>query len=97
MARERSVRSKRKMCKVYLDRTDTDGYPTRHRCEDKIKPGTAFCKKHFETHKLIEMKCNGEAHSNPYIDHCGVCMPYWGTFPVAVPKDTPGVLWTRDS
>ena len=23
-------------------------------------------------------KCPGEAHSNPRIDHCGVCMPRWG-------------------
>lgn len=23
-------------------------------------------------------KCNGAAHSNPLIDHCGVCMPNWG-------------------
>ncbi len=22
--------------------------------------------------------CTGEAHSNAYIDHCGVCMPRWG-------------------
>ena len=23
-------------------------------------------------------KCHGEAHSNPYIDNCGVCAPRWG-------------------
>lgn len=23
-------------------------------------------------------KCTGEAHSNPYIDHCMVCAPEWG-------------------
>lgn len=22
--------------------------------------------------------CNGEAHSNPFIDHCGCCVPHWG-------------------
>jgi hypothetical protein len=22
--------------------------------------------------------CEGEAHRNAYIDHCGVCMPRWG-------------------
>jgi hypothetical protein len=22
--------------------------------------------------------CTGEAHSNPWIDHCSVCMPRWG-------------------
>lgn len=26
--------------------------------------------------------CTGEAHSNPHIDHCWVCMPYWGNYPV---------------
>lgn len=29
----------------------------------------------------IWVKCTGEAHSNPYIDHCGVCMPHWGEYP----------------
>ena len=28
------------------------------------------------------IKCQGEAHSNPYIDHCGICMPFWGEYPV---------------
>lgn len=23
-------------------------------------------------------RCNGEAHSNAYIDHCSVCAPRWG-------------------
>lgn len=31
--------------------------------------------------RAIWVKCNGEAHSNPHIDHCGVCMPYWGEYP----------------
>lgn len=22
--------------------------------------------------------CCGEAHSNPHIDHCGMCAPFWG-------------------
>ncbi len=22
-------------------------------------------------------KCTGEAHKNPFIDHCYDCMPYW--------------------
>ena len=26
----------------------------------------------------VPRKCNGEAHSNPHIDNCGVCMPHWG-------------------
>jgi hypothetical protein len=29
--------------------------------------------------KIVQLvKCKGEAHSNPFIDHCGVCMPRWG-------------------
>jgi hypothetical protein len=31
----------------------------------------------------VPYPCSGEAHSNPYIDNCGVCTPNWGT--VAVP------------
>jgi len=27
-------------------------------------------------------KCSGEAHRNPFIDHCGECMPYWEKYPV---------------
>lgn len=27
--------------------------------------------------------CNGDAHSNPHIDHCARCMPRWGF--IAVP------------
>jgi|SRR5579884_809895 len=26
----------------------------------------------------VPTKCNGEAHSNAFIDNCGVCMPNWG-------------------
>jgi len=29
--------------------------------------------------------CNGEAHSNPHIDHCSVCMPLWGRMLVKDP------------
>lgn len=93
MARERSRRSTRKWCKVYIDTPEG-----RKRCDCKIKPGTPFCKEHFLTHKLVEVKCNGEAHGNPYIDHCGVCMPFWGRYPVAVLK-TDNTLpdWNKDS
>ena len=31
--------------------------------------------------KAIWQVCNGDAHSNPHIDHCGVCMPHWGEYP----------------
>ena len=97
MARERNVRSKRKRCKVFGRVEDKHGISSFYRCEAKIKPGTPFCKEHFETHKLIEVKCTGEAHSNPYIDHYGVCMPHWGSYPSAVPKDWKGAEpdWTR--
>lgn len=29
----------------------------------------------------IWIKCNGEAHTNPFIDNCGICMPYWEEYP----------------
>ncbi len=32
--------------------------------------------------KMIWKVCNGEAHGNPYIDHCMVCMPWWGSYPI---------------
>lgn len=38
--------------------------------------------KEIQTVKAIWIKCNGEAHSNPYIDNCGSCMPFWGKFPI---------------
>jgi hypothetical protein len=88
--------SKRKWCAVVLRKADENSLVSVSRCPNKVKPGTPFCKEHFETHKLIEVECNGEAHSNPYIDHCGVCMPYWGRYPMPVTKDTPGKPWTRD-
>ncbi len=25
-----------------------------------------------------KIPCPGEAHSNPHIDHCGICLPGWG-------------------
>jgi hypothetical protein len=37
--------------------------------------------------KKIEIEwveCSGEAHSNAFIDHCMVCMPFWGKYPVCV-------------
>lgn len=27
-------------------------------------------------------KCTGEAHSNPYIDNCMICMPFWESYPI---------------
>lgn len=29
----------------------------------------------------IIKQCTGEAHRNPYIDHCYECMPYWEQVP----------------
>ena len=88
--------SKRKQCMVYVT---TKGHymEDTFRCREKIKPGTPFCQKHFETHKLVKVECNGEAHSNPHIDHCMVCLPFWGEYPEAVKKDAPGVPWERGS
>jgi hypothetical protein len=31
--------------------------------------------------QAIWVKCNGEAHTNPHIDHCPVCAPHWGEYP----------------
>ncbi len=31
-----------------------------------------------EIFKLVFQECTGEAHGNPHIDHCMVCMPRWG-------------------
>jgi hypothetical protein len=35
--------------------------------------------------EAIWVKCNGEAHqpsAGGMIDHCMICMPYWGSFPI---------------
>lgn len=29
----------------------------------------------------IFRRCTGEAHSNPYVDHCWMCAPFWEMFP----------------
>ena len=87
--------TKRKRCKVWLQTERVIDYgdgkrrvhKERVRCDGKIKPGTPFCREHFKTHRLIGVKCTGEAHSNPFIDNCWTCMPFWGEYPVAVTKD----------
>jgi len=38
-----------------------------------------------KTGRLIP--CPGEAHSNPFIDHCGTCMPRWGKVEEEAPLD----------
>ena len=32
--------------------------------------------------KAKMIKCTGEAHTNPYIDNCMVCEPFWGLIPI---------------
>jgi hypothetical protein len=34
-----------------------------------------------ETLKVKWKRCNGDAHQNPMIDHCGICIPYWEVYP----------------
>lgn len=42
------------------------------------------------------MKCYGEAHSNPLIDHCAICMPNWGWIQSPRPDaERSGLLKTR--
>jgi hypothetical protein len=36
---------------------------------------------------VAERPCNGEAHSNPFIDHCMVCTPRWGTVEYLTPGE----------
>lgn len=31
--------------------------------------------------------CPGEAHKNPFIDHCGICAPGWGQIEERLPID----------
>lgn len=45
---------------------------------------SSFLRYHFD---VREKPCNGEAHRNPFIDHCMVCMPRWGTIEYLVPKE----------
>ena len=41
-------------------------------CDGRITPqGAAFFGFRLE-------RCTGEAHSNAYVDHCGICAPLWG-------------------
>jgi hypothetical protein len=32
--------------------------------------------------KAVVVKCNGEAHSTPWIDNCWSCAPYWEQIPL---------------
>jgi len=48
------------------------------RCKEKTMRGSHFCKKHAALVTTELVPCTGEAHSNPYIDHCMMCAPRWG-------------------
>lgn len=37
---------------------------------------------HTPARPALWVKCVGEAHSNPLIDHCSICMPWWEEYPV---------------
>lgn len=65
---------KKKRCLVY-------------ECESSPKHGGSLCSQHDATHEVVMVECSGEAHSNPFIDHCMVCMPNWGSYPTAKPKE----------
>jgi hypothetical protein len=41
------------------------------------------------------VECDGEAHSNPFIDNCYICAPLWGD--VAVPDWVTGMEHYRDA
>jgi hypothetical protein len=41
--------------------------------------------KRAKTGRLVP--CPGEAHSNPWIDHCGHCAPRWGQVEELAPVD----------
>lgn len=55
-------------------------------CARRRLPKKQLCLVHYQTHEVVMVKCTGEAHSNPYIDHCMICMPNWGSYPVAQEK-----------
>jgi hypothetical protein len=76
--------SRRKpLCPVY----DQDTGDPNHRCNKKTKRGSKFCPEHDLTHEVVFIPCTGEAHGNPYIDHCMLCAPRWGQMEVMQLKD----------
>ncbi len=58
-----------------LDRTkrgaETSDYPLKGYTFSEL--GSTFVRD-----GLVAIKCSGEAHSNPFIDNCGLCAPRWG-------------------
>jgi hypothetical protein len=87
----------KKRCLVVVEiPADEHGPIQQARCGDRVKPGTGddrvgLCAEHYKTHKMVFEECYGEAHQikGPGPDHCGVCMPYWGKYPIAVPREDP--------
>ena len=76
------ARRKKPLCPVYDQYT---GDPNA-RCNKKTKRGSAFCEDHDKTHCIDLIKCHGEAHSNPFIDHCMLCAPRWGWCEVMIER-----------
>jgi len=68
--------------------SDCDGIVTEKVCEGWhdtciVEADTKELAKKYKNRvartKVIEVvKCNGEAHRNPHIDNCMMCMPRWG-------------------
>jgi hypothetical protein len=50
--------------------------------EEKEISNNILSVKQFVTLTVEWIECIGEAHSNPYIDNCMICLPYWGNYPV---------------
>lgn len=48
----------------------------------EVNDGSRAC---LDGHHFVP--CDGEAHSNPHIDHCSLCAPHWGV--VMVPDESP--------
>lgn len=43
-----------------------------------------MARKGTRRHLRKVIRCTGEAHSNGHIDHCAMCMPYWGVIVTAM-------------
>jgi len=53
-----------------------------------VKAAEAGNPHEYEQKKTGRMiPCPGEAHSNPFIDNCGICMPGWGEVEELAPID----------
>ena len=58
----------------------------------KVSNRAFVCESCAKKAGLLE-ECHGEAHSNPYIDNCGVCMPRWGV--IVRPESEVKELWQK--